>query len=92
MCCKFIVGKFIKETVRNLLSKLIFYVIHKNFLKTQISFPNDLLCVEWDIKPYTLTQSRRSCFVTKPVIITLLFNVLGSRAQALEKALYEKAL
>ena len=21
------------------------------------SFPNDLLCVEWDVKPYTLTHS-----------------------------------
>ena len=27
----------------------------------KVSSPNDLLCVEWDVKPYTLTHSLKCC-------------------------------
>ena len=42
-----------------------------NQLPWKDSSPNDLLCVEWDVKPYTLTHSltlNQKCFCIQPTI------------------------
>jgi len=48
------------------------------------SSPNDLLCVEWDVKPYTLTHSlvlraviraALAAFLSFPLVFSLRFDI-----------------